>query len=134
MIKLNKVKTGDYVLVEYEGELKEGIVTNVDNEEQKACVETSVQEFWYDVQHLCAIPLTEEQLLKLNFEKEVLSSGAVKYKKGAFRLMTRNPKDFTNIEMWYREDRRQNPDVHTVNELQNQYLDMTKVHLTREPI
>jgi len=134
MIKLNKVKTGDYVLVEYEGELKEGIVTNVDNDEQKACVETSVQEFWYDVQHLFAIPLNDEQLLKLNFEKEVLSSGAVKYKKGAFRLMTRNPKDFTNIEMWYREDRRQNPDVHTVNELQNQYLDMTKVHLTREPI
>jgi len=134
MIKMNKVKTGDFVMVEYNGQLKEGTVTNVDHEEQKACIETSVQEFWYDVNHIYAIPLNDEQLLKLNFEKEVLSNGSVKYKKGAFRLMTKNPNDFTNIEMWYREDRRQNPDVHTVNELQNQYLDMTKVHLTREII
>ena len=98
------------------------------------CVATDVQEFWYSAEHLHAIPLDEEQLLKLNFEKEVLESGSVKYKKGAFRLMTKTPKDFTNIEIWYREDRRQNPDVHSIHQLQNQYLDMTKVHLTREKI
>ncbi len=134
MINLNHLKVGDYVIAEYNSTLREGEVTNVDTDEKKVCVATDVQEFWYSAEHLHAIPLDEEQLLKLNFEKEVLESGSVKYKKGAFRLMTKTPKDFTNIEIWYREDRRQNPDVHSIHQLQNQYLDMTKVHLTREKI
>jgi len=134
MINLNNLKVGDYVIAEYNSSLREGEVTNIDTDEKKVCVATDVQEFWYAPEHLQAIPLNEEELLKLNFEKEVLESGSVKYKKGAFRLMTKTPKDFTNIEIWYREDRRQNPDVHSIHQLQNQYLDMTKVHLTREKI
>jgi len=134
MINLNNLKVGDYLIAEYESTLREGEVTNIDSDEKKVCVATGVQEFWYTQENLHPIPLNDEQLLKLNFEKEVLESGSVKYKKGAFRLMTKTPNDFTNIEMWYREDRRQNPDVHFVHQLQNQYLDMTKVHLTREKI
>jgi len=134
MINLNNLKVGDYLIAEYESTLREGEVTNIDSDEKKVCVATDVQEFWYTQENLHPIPLNDEQLLKLNFEKEVLESGSVKYKKGAFRLMTKTPNDFTNIEMWYREDRRQNPDVHFVHQLQNQYLDMTKVHLTREKI
>ncbi len=134
MINLNSLKVGDYVIAEYESTLREGEVTNVDHDENKACVATDVQEFWYSPAHLHPIPLNDEQLMKLNFEKDVLESGSVKYKKGAFRLMTKIPNDFTNIEIWYREDRRQHPDVHSIHQLQNQYLDMTKVHLTREPI
>ncbi len=134
MINLNNLKVGDYVVAEYNSTLREGEVTNIDTDEKKVCVATDIQEFWYSAEHLQPIPLNEEQLFKLNFEKEVLESGYVKYKKGAFRLMTKTPKDFTNIEIWYREDRRQNPDVHSIHQLQNQYLDMTKVHLTREKI
>ena len=134
MINLNHLKVGDYVIAEYNSTLREGEVTNLDSDEKKVCVATDVQEFWYSEEHLHPLPLNDEQLLKLNFEKDVLESGSVKYKKGAFRLMTKTPKDFTSIEIWYREDRRQNPDVHFIHQLQNQYLDMTKVHLTREKI
>ena len=134
MISTNNLRIGDYVIAEYEGKLSEGEVTNVDTEEKKACVATDVQEFWYGEAQLHPIPLNDEQLLKLNFEKETLENGAIKYKKGAFRLMTKIPKDFTSIEMWYREDRRQHPDVHFIHQLQNQYLDMTKVHLTKEMV
>ena len=132
MISINNLKVGDYVIAEYGGKLSEGEVTNIDKEEKKACVATDVQEFWYNEAHLHPIPLDDEQLMKLNFEKETLENGAIKYKKGAFRLMTKTPKDFTSIEMWYREDRRQHPDVHFIHQLQNQYLDMTKVHLTKD--
>ena len=63
-----------------------------------------------------------------------MEDGSVKYLKGSFRLVTPNKGDFSHIEMWYREDRRHNPDVHFIHQLQNHYLDMTKVHLTKDVI
>ena len=40
--------------------------------------------------------------------------------------------NFSQFGMWYREDRRLNPHIKYVHELQNQYYDMTKVHLTKD--
>ena len=130
MIKFNELKIGDYVIAEYEGTKWEGEVVRLNHDEKQVCVETEVQEFWYEPEHLYPIEISNESLLKLNFSKEVMPDGVVKYKKGSFRLVIPKETDFSSMEIWYREDHRDNPNAHYIHQLQNQYLQMTKVHLT----
>ena len=132
MIKFSEIKIGDFLRAEYEGKFWDGEVTLLNGDEKQVCVETEVQEFWFETDKLHPLPLNEDALFKLNFTKNANDDGSVKYSKGSFRLVTPKAGDFSHFEMWYREDRRHNPDVHFVHQLQNQYLDMTKVHLTRE--
>jgi len=132
MIKFSELKQGDYVIAEYEGSRREGEVVRLNNDEKQVCVETDVQEFWYDTDDLYPIPITDESMKNLSFAKDTLADGVVKYKKGSFRLVIPKENDFSVVEMWYREDRRDHPNVHYVHQLQNQYAEMTKVHLTRE--
>jgi len=74
--------------------------------------------------------LDEDQLLRLGFTREE-TDGAVKYKKDSFRLVTPKKGDFSNLDMWWREDRRHFNFPLGVHELQNLHLDMTKVHLDK---
>lgn len=134
MIKFNDIKIGDYMMGEFEGKMWEGEVTRLNGDEKQVCLLTSVQEFWFSTEHLHPIALDENALLNLNFSKQEGEDGSVKYSKGAFRLVTPKAGDFSSIEMWYREDRRHHPNVHFVHQLQNQYLDMVKIHLTRDPM
>jgi hypothetical protein len=134
MIKFSDIKIGDYLMGEFEGKLWEGEVVRLNNEDKQVCVQTDVQEFWFDTAHLHPIPLSDEALRKLNFAREDQPDGSVKYKKDAFRMVIPAKDDFSHIDMWYREDRRHNPDVHYIHQLQNAHLHMTKVHLTREPV
>lgn len=134
MIKFSDIKIGDYVLAEYEGKTWEGEVVRLNGDEKQVCVQTDVQEFWFSTDHLHPLPLNEDALMKLSFTKQPNDDGSVKYMKGSFRLVTPQSGDFSKIEMWYREDRRHHPDVHYVHQLQNHYLDMTKIHLTRDPM
>jgi hypothetical protein len=87
-----------------------------------------VQDFWYSPAEMSAVPLDENQLTRLGFTREDLDGG-VKYKRDSFRLITPTKGDFSNVEMWWREDRRHFHHPLQVHELQNLYLDMTKVHL-----
>lgn len=132
MIKFSEIKVGDYVMAEYDGQLRHGEVNRLNGDEKQVCVETDVQEFWYETEHLFPIAITDEQMMKLNFTKEAMTDGSVKYKKGSFRLVILKKDDFSTVEMWWREDRRQHPNVHYIHQLQNHYYDMTKVHLTKE--
>jgi hypothetical protein len=133
MIKFNDLKMGDYVMGEFEGKMWEGEVVRLNNEDKQVCVETDVQEFWFEPEHLYPITLNDESLRNLGFEKEENEDGTVKYKKASFRLVIPAKDDFSHLDMWYREDRRHNPDIHYVHQLQNAHLQMTKIHLTREP-
>jgi hypothetical protein len=134
MIKFSDIKIGDYLLAEYDGKMWEGEVVRLNGDEKQVCVKTDVQDFWFSTDQLHPIPLNEDVLMKLNFTKQPSDDGSVKYLKGSFRIVTPNAGDFSKMEMWYREDRRHNPDVHFVHQLQNQYHDMTKIHLTSEPM
>lgn len=134
MIKFSDIKIGDYLRAEYDGKMWEGEVVRLNGDEKQVCVQTEVQEFWFSTDHLYPIELTEEQVLKLGFQKQDNEDGSAKYMKGSFRIVTPVNGDFSHMEMWYREDRRHNPDVHYVHQLQNQYLDMTKIHLTSDPM
>ncbi|HMZ46451.1 MAG TPA: hypothetical protein PKG56_06925 [Chitinophagaceae bacterium] len=131
MIKFNELQTGDFVMVEYEGKMWEGEVTNLNHDEKQVEVTTEVQPFWYAPESLHAVPLNDQQLMNFNFTKQVNEDGSIKYMKEAFRLVIPSKDDFSTIEMWYREDRRHHPDVHFMHQLQNHYYSMTKVHLTK---
>jgi hypothetical protein len=130
MIKLSELKAGDIVMAEFEGQKVEGVVTDLNKEDKEVCVETDVQEFWFTPEHLYPIPLSHEQLIKLGFTVQENSDGSAKYMKDSFRLLVPVKSDFTNIEIWWREDRRHLHKNIYVHELQNHYLQMTKVELT----
>ncbi len=132
MINFSELQVGDYVLAEFEGAMSEGEVMNLNNDEKQICVQTDVQSFWYEPTHVFPIVLNDEQLMRLNFTKEVMDDGSIKYKKGSFRIAIPTEGDFSALDMWYREDRRHHPNVHYIHQLQNHYLQMTKIHLTRE--
>jgi hypothetical protein len=129
MIKLSDLKFGDIVLAEYEGQRWEGIVKEINREDKEVCVENDVQEFWFNPDHLYPIPLDEEQLLKLGFTKSENEDGSVKYMRESFRVLLPKKGDFSNLEIWWREDHRYLNYPISVHELQNHYLQMTKVEL-----
>ncbi len=130
MLKIGNLKAGDIISVNDEGMVREGTVVSVSHEENQALVDNGVQEFWYDPAEMDAVPLSEDQLMKFGFSKEDID-GSVKYKKDSFRLVTPKKGDFSNIEMWWREDRRHFSFPLGVHELQNLHYDMTKVPLHR---
>ncbi len=130
MLKIGHLKPGGIVSVNDEGITREGTVVSISHEENQALVNNGVQEFWYSPEEMQAVPLDENQLLKLGFSMEDLNGG-VKYKKDSFRLVTPRKGDFSNLEMWWREDRRHFNFPLGVHELQNLYHDMTKVHLEK---
>jgi hypothetical protein len=128
MLKIGELKQGDIVKVTDEGVERDGTVVRVSHEENQALVDNGVQEFWYSPEEMKAVPLDESQLIRLGFEKQD-HDDSVKYLKGVFRLVTPRKGDFSNIEMWYREDRRHFSIPLGVHQLQNLHLDMTKVPL-----
>ncbi|TMI87636.1 MAG: hypothetical protein E6H08_19145 [Bacteroidetes bacterium] len=130
MLKINNLRSGDIVAVNDDGITRDGTVVKVSHEENQALVDNGVQEFWYTPEEMDPLPLDENQLFKLGFEKEDLD-GAVKYKKGVFRLVTPKKGDFSNLDMWYREDRRHFSFPLGVHELQNLHLDMSKIPLDK---
>jgi len=134
MIKFSDLKTGDYVLAESNGQAWQGEVTDFNHNEKEIGVDNGVQKFYFKSDDLFPIPLDEAALLKMNFQKQVNDDGSVKYMKGAFRLQTHRQDDFSQFEIWYRDEKRHILSPIALHELQNHYLAMTKVHLTDKPI
>jgi hypothetical protein len=132
MIKFQELKTGDYVLAEYDGKITQGEVTNFNRDEKEICVNNGVQDFWFKAEQLNPLPLDDEQLTKLNFQREQNEDGSVKYLKGAFRILLPSANDFSRFEIWYRDEKRQVMQPIGVHTLQNHYLEMTKVHLNEK--
>ena len=129
MIKFHEIKVGDYLIADNDGDKKQGEVTGLNGNEKQVCVNTGAQDFWYETEQLSAIPLDDEQLVKLKFHKEENEDGTVKYMKGAFRMMLTAKNDFSKFEIWYRDEHRQIMQPINVHQLQNHFYDMTKVHL-----
>jgi len=131
MVKISELKEGDVVKVLFDGGEREGVVTDVSREENMACVDNGVQEFWYPPEEIIPVPLTGEKLETiLGFEKEETPEG-VKYKRGPFRVLVHDPGNYTHLEVWYREDHRTFHHAMYLHELQNHHLSMTKVPLER---
>ena len=78
MIKFQNIQVGDYVLAEYEGKMWEGEVIELQSDQRLVNVQTDVQSFWFEPEHLCPLPLNEDALLTLNFIKRTNTDGSVK--------------------------------------------------------
>jgi hypothetical protein len=52
--------------------------------------------------------------------------------KGAFRIMLEKERDFSHMEIWYRDERRHILHPISVHNLQNHFYEMTKVFLNDE--
>jgi len=132
MIKFNEIKVGDYLIADNDGDKNQGEVTNINGDEKQICVDNGTQEFWFELEQLSAIPLDETQLLNLKFYKQENEDGTVKYMKGAFRILLPAKNDFSHFEIWYRDEKRHIMQPIFVNNLQNHFYEMTKVHLNDE--
>jgi hypothetical protein len=132
MIKFSELRKGDYVLAESDGQAWQGEVTDFNNDEKEIAVNNGVQDFYFKSEDLYPIPLDEEQLLKLKFQKHVNDDGSIKYMKGAFRIQTPDQDNFSSFEIWYRDEKRIIMQPIYLHQLQNHYEAMTKVHLTNE--
>ncbi|HEY9340675.1 MAG TPA: hypothetical protein VIQ23_03775 [Hanamia sp.] len=132
MIKFSELRKGDYVLAESDGQAWQGEVTDFNNDEKEIAVNNGVQEFYFKSEDLYPIPLDEEQLLKMKFQKHVNDDGSIKYMKGAFRIQTPDQDNFSNFEIWYRDEKRVIMQPIYLHQLQNHYEAMTKVHLTNQ--
>src|SRR5438045_3442415 len=104
MIKFQDLKIGDYVLVESEGRTWQGEVTRLNHDEKQIAVNNGVQDFYFDAENLRPIPLDDEQLTKLGFQKQKMDNGSVKYMKGAFRIQIPSEGNFSEFEIWYRDE------------------------------
>jgi hypothetical protein len=131
MVKLGQLQSGDIVMVNDDGLMREGMVVQTNGEEQMALIDNGIQEFWYAPQDIFPVALNEDQLMKFGFEKVPIDGNGAKYKKGVFRLVTPVAGDFTKLDMWYREDNRHFHIPIAVHELQNLHSQMTKVPLER---
>jgi hypothetical protein len=131
MVKITDLKEGDIVHVLEGGIEKEGVIVDRDNYNHMVLIDNGIQEFWYSQEDIVPVPITEDKLINtLGFEKEETADG-VKFKKGPFRILVHDPGNYTNMDIWYREDRRHFSHPLYVHELQNHHLDMTKMHLER---
>jgi len=131
MIQFHELKVGDLVLVDFDGQRSEGEIIGLNGDDKEVDVQTSAQDFWYSPKDLYGIAVDDGQLMQFGFERQELPDGKVKYLKGPFRILLSQKGNFSNFEMWYREDRRHIMQELAVHELQNHYHDMTKVHLVR---
>jgi hypothetical protein len=103
----------------------------LNGDEKQVDVQTTAQDFWYSSKDLDGIAVDEGQLLQFGFERQNLPDGKVKYLKGPFRVLLSQNGNFSDFEMWYREDRRHISRELAVHELQHYYHQMTKVDLAR---
>ena len=130
MIKFHEIRVGDIVKADYEGVQTVGDVVELDHDDKTVCVKTGDQQNFYTQDDLYPVPVDDEILKQLNFEKMVNPDGSVKYMRGPFRLLIPTAGDFNTFEIWYREDKRHIAHPLGVHELQNHYHSMTKVDLT----
>jgi hypothetical protein len=131
MIAFHEIKIGDYVIADNDGDKKQGEVVDINGDEKQICVLCD-QEFWYELDQLSGIPLDEQQLLNFKFTKELNADGSIKYLKGAFRILVHQKDNFSSFEIWYRDEKRHIISPIFVHNLQNHYVEMTKVHLNDE--
>ncbi|MEP6711292.1 MAG: hypothetical protein ABJA37_02695 [Ferruginibacter sp.] len=129
MIKFQELKVGDYIMANNDGDMRRGEVSNLNGNEKQVCVDAGEQGFWYELDQLEPIAITDEELSKLKFHKHTNEDGTLKYMKGAFRMLVPKEGDFSRMEIWYRDEARHIVTPISLHNLQNHFYEMTKVYL-----
>jgi hypothetical protein len=135
MIKFNELKKGDFVIANFDGDLKRGEIDDINASAKQVSINNGVQSFWFDTGkgNLSPIEINDNELTNLKFSKVQNEDGSVKYMKGAFRLQIPQTNSFAKMEMWYRDERRVINEPIALHSLQNHFYEMTKVHLNEAP-
>jgi len=129
MIKFSDLKKGDHVIADSDGDKRRGEIENLKAGEKQVCVNTGAQSFWYEMNQISAIELTEAELMNFKFHKEVKDDSTIKYSKGAFRMLIPKEGDFSRMEIWYRDEQRHFVAPMALHTFQNHFYEMTKVYL-----
>ncbi len=132
MLKFNEIKKGDYVIADFDGNKQVGMVTGLMPAEHDVCINNGVQEFWFKPEELSAVDISDAELERLKFTKQINDDGTIKYMKGAFRMVTPSANNFEKMEIWYRDERRLIQQPIKLHQLQNHFYEMTKVHLSED--
>ncbi|MEO5984624.1 MAG: hypothetical protein ABIP80_03915 [Ferruginibacter sp.] len=132
MIRYQELRIGDYVMADNDGDMLRGEITRLNGDEKQVEVDTGTQCFWFETNQLNPLPVTEEELLRLKFNKHVNEDGTLKYMKGAFRMLIPQEGDFSRMQLWYRDETRNIMAPISLHALQNHYYELTKVFLNDE--
>ncbi len=130
MLKLNEVREGDIVLADFEGQRRVGDVLEVSRGDRKARIAHGENEFWYDMNHIYAVPLDPEILAELGFTKTASDDGSVVFERGPYSIQyVRNEQDSFCL-LHYRDETRQVHNMDYLNQLQHHYKGMTNFELS----
>ncbi len=130
MIKVNDLKEGDIVMVDFDGQKTTGDVTEVSIGNKMAKVAHGEQEYWYEINDLYAVPITDEQLKELGFVEKESDNGHTIYERGPFSLQFIKKGEDQHTDLHYRDETRHIHDLVYIHQLQNHYHAMTNFTLT----
>jgi hypothetical protein len=106
MLELNEVREGDIVLADFEGQKRVGDVLDVSRGVKKARIAHGENEFWFDLQHIFAVPLESEILSELGFTKTTAEENLAVYERGPFSIrFVREQNDSFSL-LHYRDETR----------------------------
>jgi hypothetical protein len=131
MIKLQDLKEGDIVMVDFEGEMKTGDITEISTGDHKARVAYGENEFWYEAQDLHPVPVDDAHLAELGFKK--VSDGSADgtlYERGPFSLQFIQKGPDKHSLLHYRDETRHIHKLEHLHQLQHHYKGMTNFHLS----
>ncbi|HEY0274254.1 MAG TPA: hypothetical protein VGC22_13765 [Chitinophaga sp.] len=129
MMKIHDLRVGDTVVAQYDGVLKQGVVTGLNHDEKQISVVTDEQEFWYNQEDLFPVSLGEEQLAALKFVRNNSVTQGAQYERGPFIIRFYVQNGEKHVDLQYRDEIRELKGDLTVSTLQNHYAAMTNFHL-----
>ena len=131
MIKLNSLKEEDIVMVDFEGQLRIGDITEISTGDKKARVAHGEQEFWYDFHDLHAVPIDASQLTELGFKVvDDPSNDGILYERGPFSIQFVQKGPDKHALLHYRDETRHIHNLQFLHELQHHYKGMTNFVLS----
>ncbi len=131
MIKLHDLKEGDIVMVDFEGQMRTGDITEISTGDKKARVAHGENEFWYDFHDIHPVPVDDEHLKELGFKtvSETGSDGTL-YERGPFTLQLVQKGPDRHYLLHYRDETRHIHELNYLHQLQHHYKGMTNFHLS----
>lgn len=131
MLKLSELKEGDIVMVDFEGQMRVGDVMEVSKGDKKVRVAHEENEFWYDMDHVFAVPTDEPHLLELGFIKVLndQTDGDL-FERGPFSVQVIKKGNDQHYLLHYRDETRHILDLRFLHQLQHHYKGMTNFELT----
>jgi hypothetical protein len=97
---------------------------------KKARIAHGENEFWYDLQHIFAVPLESEILSELGFTKTTAEENLAVYERGPFSIrFVREHNDSFSL-LHYRDETRHVHNMDYLHQLQHHYRAMTNFELS----